>query len=119
MSHRWGQGSHASRVGWRRKGGGGKVKGEKWRQRKAQRVSYLLGENFERLYRVAHCIGFKKRGGKKESPSPRLVAVYVFSLAAAASAGVCMCVCICSRACMSERSGGVAAREGPREGCKK
>lgn len=102
-------------------GGGGRVWGQKRgnseNREKAQRVSYLLGENFERLYRVAHCIGFKRQE-KKAVQVLVLLLIYVFSRAAAASAGVCMCVCICSCACMSERRR-VATRDGRGEGCKK
>lgn len=52
---------------------------------------YLLGENFKRLYRVAHC---------KEKSS----LFYVFSLTVSVFVWlyvrVCMCDCICFRACM-------------------
>ena len=56
---------------------------------------YLLGENFKRLYRVAHC---KKK--KKSS------LFYVFSLTVSVlvwlfvGVHVCMCVGMCFRACM-------------------
>lgn len=66
---------------------------------KPQSGPYLLGENFKRLYRVAHCIHKKKN--KKKS-----LLFYVFSLTVSVvvwllvGVRVCMCVCICFRACM-------------------
>lgn len=59
---------------------------------KPQSGPYLLGENFKRLYRVAHC--------KKE----KSFLFYVFSLTLSVRpyVGVCMCVCICFRACMGK-----------------
>lgn len=64
---------------------------------KPQSEPYLLGENFKRLYRVAHC------------KSKQIFLSYVFSLTVAVlvslhvSARVCMCVCKCFQACMRIR----------------
>lgn len=69
--------------------GGGKITGQKWRKRKAQWVSYLLGEYFERLYRVAHCIGFKKRERKKVQVLGLLL--FMFSLSPLPRQQVCAC----------------------------
>lgn len=68
---------------------------------KPQSGPYLLGENFKRLYRVAHC--------KNKQTKRKIFLSYVFSLTVAVlvslhvSARVCMCVCKCFQACMGIR----------------
>lgn len=81
-------------------GGQGGLKGSREETvREAERVSYLLGENFERLYGVAHCIGFKKAKrqekhiypGEKKA-SQLLGLLFMFSPWPPACQQVCACV---------------------------
>lgn len=81
--------------------------------RPQQSGPYLLGENFKRLYRVAHC---------KEKSS----LLYVFSLTVLVwlYVSVCMCVCVCFSGSLAnirghlgkgrERSGGIIGGRGRR-----